>query len=167
VPAGTHTHSVSDPPNTLNTRLCCCRWPHAPPPQAYRRALRRPLPAERDYLAAQFVGVGIQFGPLLPGGAGRLVLGPLAGSPAEAAGVRRGDALLGIDSLPAASLTLDETLTLLRGPVGSAVTLTVAPGGHGPDAAPRVLELERRRLPQPALREAQLPLPDGRFVQYV
>ena len=54
--------------------------------QAYRRALRRPLPAERNYLAAQFVGVGIQFGDLHKTLGGRIVEGPLGGSPAEAAG---------------------------------------------------------------------------------
>lgn len=54
--------------------------------QAYRRAVRRPLPAERNYLAAQYVGVGIQFGELSRSTGGRLVVGPLGGSPAEAAG---------------------------------------------------------------------------------
>ena len=32
-------------------------------PTAYRRAIRRPQPAEREYLAAQFTGTGIQVGP--------------------------------------------------------------------------------------------------------
>lgn len=54
--------------------------------QAYRRAIRRPLPAERNYLAAQFVGVGIQFGSLDKSMGGRIVEGPLGGSSAEAAG---------------------------------------------------------------------------------
>jgi C-terminal processing protease CtpA/Prc len=82
------------------------------------------------------------------------------------AGVRKGDRVLEIDGLAAESLTLDETITLLRGPVGSSVSLVVAPAGAS-SRPPRVLELERRQLPQPALREAHLPLPDGRFVQYV
>lgn len=135
-------------------------------PSAYRRAIRRPLPAERNYLAAQFVGVGIQFGGLDKTMGGRIVEGPLGGSSAEAAGVRKGDRVLVIDGLPAESLTLDETITLLRGPVGSTVSLVVAPAGSS-SRPPRVLELERRQLPQPALREAHLPLADGRFVQYV
>lgn len=85
------------------------------------------------------------------------------------AGVRKGDRVLLIDGLPAESLTLDETITLLRGPVGSTVSLVVAPAGSSMAGSrpPRVLELERRTLPQPALREAHLPLADGRFVQYV
>jgi hypothetical protein len=67
----------------------CCACVRARAQQGYRRALRRPLPAERAYLAAQFVGVGIQFGGLAPPDlGGRMVEGPLAGSPAEAAGIR-------------------------------------------------------------------------------
>lgn len=80
--------------------------------------------------------------------------------------MRKGDRVLEIDGLPAESLTLDETITLLRGPVGSTVNLVVAPSGPT-SQPPRVLELERRQLPQPALREAHLPMGDGRFVQYV
>lgn len=36
--------------------VCCCRYTAFLDPSAFRRALRRPLPAERKYLAAQFVG---------------------------------------------------------------------------------------------------------------
>jgi hypothetical protein len=37
--------------------LCCCRYSTFMEPSAFRRALRQPMPAaERDYLAAQFVG---------------------------------------------------------------------------------------------------------------
>lgn len=42
---------------------------------------------------------------------------------------------------------MDETTTLLRGPAGSSVDLTVAP--RAPGAGPRALTLERRPLPQP------------------
>ncbi|KAF8072837.1 CBR1 [Scenedesmus sp. PABB004] len=119
-------------------------------PSAFRRALRRPLPAERAYLAAQYVGVGLQLGGLAPQGGGRVVEAPLVESPAEGAGIRRGDRLLDIEGIPSESLTLDEATTLLRGPAGSTVSLTVAPGGRG--GAPRQLELERRPLPQPAVK---------------
>jgi carboxyl-terminal processing protease len=64
-------------------------------PPAFRGALRRPLPAERAYLAAQLVGVGVELGGPAPGG-GRAVEAPLAGSAAEEAGVQRGDALLAV-----------------------------------------------------------------------
>jgi hypothetical protein len=74
-----HTQPQCRSQLTMRHRCLCAM-------QAYRRALRRPLPAERNYLAAQFVGVGIQFGPLSRPLGGRIVEGPLPGSPAEAAG---------------------------------------------------------------------------------
>jgi hypothetical protein len=55
------------------------------------------------------------------------------------------------DGIPAESLTLDETTTLLRGPSGSSVALTVAPRGPA-QQTPRQLLLERRPLPQPAVK---------------
>ncbi len=48
-------------------------------------SLRFPLPP----------GLGLELGGPAPGG-GRVVLAPLAGSPAEAAGIQRGDTLLTI-----------------------------------------------------------------------
>jgi hypothetical protein len=55
------------------------------------------------------------------------------------------------EGIPAESLTLDETTTLLRGPSGSSVALTVAPRGPA-QQTPRQLLLERRPLPQPAVK---------------
>lgn len=62
--------------------------------------------------------------------------------------------MCGVDGIPCESLTLDETTTLLRGPAGSSVSLLVAPAGPA-GALPRQLELERKALPQPAVRVSQ------------
>ncbi|MEW5308469.1 MAG: hypothetical protein WDW38_000428 [Sanguina aurantia] len=64
-------------------------------PNRFRQALLRPSPVERDYLAAQSIGVGVKLGPLCAEG-GRRVTAPLASSPAEGAGVVAGDRLLAI-----------------------------------------------------------------------
>lgn len=134
------------------------------PPARFRQALRRPLPAELKYLEAQFIGVGIQFGEAAPGG-GRYVEAALAGSPAEAAGIRRGDHVLAMGPVPAEDLTKEGANSVMRGPVGSILTVTLAPRVQG--QRPAVLELERRKLPQPAVRETQLTTVDGRPVTYL
>lgn len=54
------------------------------------------------------------------------------------------------EGIPAEQLTLDETTTLLRGPSGSSVTISLA--GRSPHQPPRQLELERKPLPQPAVK---------------
>lgn len=59
--------------------------------------------------------------------------------------------LLSSDGIPCESLTLDETTTLLRGPTGSTVDILVAPAGPA-QLPPRRLQLERKPLPQPAVK---------------
>jgi len=73
-------------------------------------------------LEGEFVGIGVQIAIR----DGRVVvIAPLAGSPAERAGVRAGDIILEIDGRSTEGLTLDETVGLLRGELGTPVTLKV------------------------------------------
>ncbi|GIL69117.1 hypothetical protein Vretifemale_112 [Volvox reticuliferus] len=174
------------------------------PPSAFRRALRRPLPREQSYLRAQYVGLGLELGPVAPGG-GRVVLAPLAGSPAEAAGISRGDRLISIDGTPVDQLEVEQLRGLMRGPAGSTATLewipaptanagaavaaaaaasvrnivstshSAASGAAANVAAARlssgpriVMDVERRDLPQPAIKVSKIPMgPPGFYVTYV
>ncbi len=60
----------------------------------YRRAIRHPQPAEREYLAAQSTGTGVHVGGHVQGG--WLVDAAMAESPAEEAGILRGDRIIEI-----------------------------------------------------------------------
>lgn len=53
------------------------------------------------------------------------IVRPIAGQPAEAAGVKAGDIIIGVDGEDITDLTLDEALLLVRGPRGTEVVLTV------------------------------------------
>ncbi len=53
------------------------------------------------------------------------VVAPLAGTPAEAAGIRSGDRIIAIDGVPVADLGYDESLRRVSGAVGTKVRLTV------------------------------------------
>eukprot|EP00208_Stichococcus_sp_RCC1054_P001119 CAMPEP_0206145654 /NCGR_PEP_ID=MMETSP1473-20131121/28105_1 /ASSEMBLY_ACC=CAM_ASM_001109 /TAXON_ID=1461547 /ORGANISM="Stichococcus sp, Strain RCC1054" /LENGTH=649 /DNA_ID=CAMNT_0053541937 /DNA_START=262 /DNA_END=2212 /DNA_ORIENTATION=+ len=131
------------------------------PPSEFRRALRKPQPAEREYLALQMTGVGIAVGSHCPAG-GWVVEAPMAESPAENAGILRGERILQIDDyhVEGTSLTKDEVTALLRGPTGSQVTVIVAPPSSSGGPA-RSVPLERRPLPQPPLKQARVGLPGG------
>jgi carboxyl-terminal processing protease len=58
------------------------------------------------------------------------VVAPLAGSPAERAGVETGDRVVEIDGKPTRGLTDDEALKLLRGAPGSTVSLLIERPGQ-------------------------------------
>ena len=61
-----------------------------------------------------------------------VIIAPLAGSPAEKAGVRAGDLILAADGVALDGLTVDEARDRIRGPKGSVVTLTVLRGTDEP-----------------------------------
>ena len=110
-------------------------------PSAFRSALRRPLPAELAYASALAVGVGLQLEASTTQG---WAVAPLASTPAEEAGISRGDVLRTVDDTPVATLSRDAVDALLRGPSGSLVNVDInTPNG------PRTVVLERRALPQP------------------
>lgn len=87
----------------------------------------------------QFVGLGIE----IKGQAGRglLLVDVLPGSPAEASGLRAGDHVVHIDGTNCRDMTTNEAAGLLKGPVGSSVTLRIT---RDKLAAERPLQVTRR-----------------------
>ncbi len=70
----------------------------------------------------EFEGLGIQIGIK---DHHVTVIAPIEGTPAHAAGVESGDVILKVDETPTKDLTLMEAVQRMRGPKGTAVTLTV------------------------------------------
>lgn len=87
------------------------------------------------------------------------VIAPLKGGPAEKAGIRAGDKILKINDTVTAQVPIDELITLMRGPRGSVVSLTVL---HSGDSAPVVIKVTRDVVNVPVITD-QL-LPDGTYV---
>ena len=61
-----------------------------------------------------------------------IVVEPLAGGPADKAGIKAGDRIVAVDGVSVAGATVAATLTRVRGPKGTVVTLTVARGSAAP-----------------------------------
>jgi carboxyl-terminal processing protease len=79
--------------------------------------------------SGELTGVGLQIA--LNAETGKLeVVAPIAGSPAEKAGIRPRDRILKIEGIPTENLTLDEAATKMRGPTGSLVTLLIERDGE-------------------------------------
>jgi len=73
-------------------------------------------------VSGRFEGVGMEIGIR----EGQLqVIAPLEGTPAQEAGIRPGDRIIKIDDTLTMDITIEEAVTLIRGPKGTEVTLTV------------------------------------------
>jgi len=73
------------------------------------------------------------------------VISPLAGSPAEAAGIEPRDSILEIDGVDTTTITLDEAASKMRGAVGTKVSLRIK-SGQDKTAQPHTVELVRDRI---------------------
>ncbi len=76
----------------------------------------------KDGLAGQFSGIGAELGTK---DKQIIVIAPLAGSPAEKAGIKAGDFILKVDGESTADWTLPATVDKIRGPKGTSVALTI------------------------------------------
>lgn len=89
------------------------------------------IPRERlesitEQFHGQFEGIGIEFDVLN----GYLtVIAPVAGSPSDKAGLQAGDQIVKINGNDAFEITREEVFDKLRGPKGSAVTVTISRTG--------------------------------------
>jgi carboxyl-terminal processing protease len=101
------------------------------------------LQQAREDLGGQFGGIGavISARSSAAGGGACSTLGPtcrmtivsaMANSPAEAAGLRSGDVVTGIDGASVDGLTLDQAVAKVRGTKGTPVVLTISRSGQAP-----------------------------------
>lgn len=73
------------------------------------------------------------------------VISPLAGSPAEAAGIEPRDSILEIDGVDTRTITLDEAAERMRGKIGTKVSLRIQ-SGQDKAIKPRNVEIVRDRI---------------------
>jgi carboxyl-terminal processing protease len=76
----------------------------------------------KSSMAGQFFGIGAELGTK---DNQIIVIAPLGGSPAEKAGIKAGDLVLKVDGVSTKDWTLPSTVDKIRGPKGTAVTLTI------------------------------------------
>ncbi|MEX2028126.1 MAG: S41 family peptidase [Candidatus Curtissbacteria bacterium] len=97
--------------------------------------------AVTEELAGSYQGVGIQIG--FNKEKRLVVIAPLAGTPAEAAGIRAKDLILKIGDRDTFDITLPEAVDLIRGSAGTKVQLTLMRDGED---KPYEKELERAQI---------------------
>lgn len=80
-----------------------------------------------DSISGEFTGVGMEIGlreRVIT------VIAPLKGTPAEKAGIKAGDRVAKINGTTTADMTVEKAVSLIRGPKGTTVALTIAREGE-------------------------------------
>ena len=96
-------------------------------------------------IAGAFGGVGMELGAR---DGSLTVVAPLKGSPAEAAGVRSGDTVVGVDGKATEKMPVEQAVKLIRGEVGTTVALTLRRAGT---ASPLTLKIVRQTIQVPVI----------------
>jgi len=97
-------------------------------------------------VTGRFEGVGMEIGIRK----GNLqVIAPLEGTPAKRAGLRPGDIIVTIDEESARDITIEEAVSLIRGPKGTEVTLGVVRDDW---PTPKEFKIERAVIEVPSLK---------------
>jgi carboxyl-terminal processing protease len=97
-----------------------------------------------DDISGSFGGVGMTVDDTAAG----ILATPLKGSPAEASGVKSGDILIAVGATSTVTMSADEAVKLIRGPVGTTVTLTFSRAG---EPAPVVIKVVRATINIPVI----------------
>ena len=82
-----------------------------------------------DALNGSFEGIGAELGK---DGDSIIIISPLAGYPAEKAGLRAKDEIIKINTTPTAGMTIGQAVKLIRGPKDTKVKLTLIRGDQKP-----------------------------------
>lgn len=108
-----------------------------------------------DTIAGSFDGIGAEIG--LKNGQ-IIIVAPLKGTPAEAAGVKPGDYILKVDDESTFEMSLERAVTLIKGPRGTKVRLTVS---RKEAEQPLEIEITRARIDVPAIDSKMRPAEPG------
>lgn len=104
-----------------------------------------------EEIQGNFGGVGMEIG--IRDGI-ITVIAPLPNTPAKKAGIEAGDKVIEINGDSTAKMNVTEAVKLIRGEVGTTVTVVIA---RGPDNKPTTLKLVRDNIDVPTIETKSLP----------
>lgn len=95
-------------------------------------------------IEGNFVGLGVE---LKANEGSLLIVKVFENGPADRAGIRPGDRIVGVDGRPTAEMSTDQAANLLQGPEGSSVVVNVAT----PGLQPRAITIRREQVEVPSV----------------
>ncbi len=104
-----------------------------------------------DNVAGTFGGVGMEMG--LDDKGNLVVVAPLKGSPAEAAGIKTRDIVVAVGATSTEGMTVEQAVKLIRGPKGTTVKLSIV---HQGATQPIVVSIVRDTINQPIIDTKQV-----------
>ena len=104
-----------------------------------------------EEISGAFGGVGMEIG--IQDGV-LTVIAPLKNTPAYRAGVQAGDKIISINGAPALDMNTDEAIKIIRGEIGTTVSISFARKG---ESAPLVKEITRAAIEIPTVNTKTLP----------
>ncbi len=99
----------------------------------------------KENLGGAFEGIGAQLGMK---DSRVMVIAPLKGTPAEAAGIISGDYIMKVDSEDTSGWTIQQAVNKIRGPKGTTVKLTIL---HPNDGSPVDISIVRNTITVPSV----------------
>jgi carboxyl-terminal processing protease len=107
--------------------------------------------SEQDALSGQLVGIGVE---VAVRDGHPTVVAPIAGSPAQQAGLRSGDTIVAVDGQSVDGLSITQVSALIRGPAGAPVRLSIV---HPGETAPAEVSIVRATITVPSVSWVLLP----------
>lgn len=104
----------------------------------------------QDERQGSFSGIGIQIGMK---DKQLSVISPIEGTPAHRAGLQAGDAIVEVDGKPTKDMAIEEAVTLIRGPRGSTVKLTIMREGL---TKPKIVPITRDNIVTKAVKVEEM-----------
>jgi len=114
-------------------------------------------------LSGTFEGVGIQIGIQDDQ---IKVIAPLKGTPAEAAGILAGDAIIEVDGQSTAEMSADEVVSKIKGEKGTKVVLVISRDRKGETPETKTFEIVRDVIKVPTI-EWKMMEKDGKKIAYL
>lgn len=110
----------------------------------------------RQETKGEFFGIGVSI--KLDENRQIMVFAPIPGSPAEQAGVKPYDLIIGVDDIPTEGMSTQEVAEKIKGPKGTPVKLTLSRKQEDKTLEPEVLDVtvKRDRVPLESVKEARL-----------